>query len=107
MKDWIKELKPGDKVAVESHYYSTVSYRIATVKKITPTGKVRLEGDTTLYTSSGRGDHDIVITSDIVQITDEIRMEIYRRNLLSKVKNIEFSVLKIEQLKQILKIVEE
>ncbi len=110
MKDWIKELKPGDKVALrELHNFGGLTvYKIGTVKRITAGGKVRLENGM-LCDNIGYVNHESFATPtySIVPLTDEIREVIYRKRIVSKVKSIEFSVLKLGQLERILKIIEE
>ena len=103
---WIKTLKPGDKVAVKQNDYGTITYSIQTVKRVTPTGKVRLENDSTLYASDGRGRHDGGHSFDIVQLSDEIKESILKRRIVNKLKKVDFSAFELGKLRNVLKIIE-
>ena len=44
-KDWLKKLKIGDNVYVRSNGIAGTKYYLHTVQKITPTGRIRVNGD--------------------------------------------------------------
>ena len=90
-KEWISKLKEGDKVANE-HYNSWRGgsyYKIYTVKKITPTGKIRLDDGILLnqngkyYNRDAWGGEDY----NIEPVTDEILEAIRIRKLKIKLND--------------------
>ena len=90
-REWLSNLKEGDKVANE-HYNSWRGgsyYKIYTVKKITPTGKIRLD-DGILLNSNGRYYPRDVWNSnsyDIEPVTEEILEVIRIRKLKIKLSS--------------------
>ena len=91
-KEWLSNLKEGDKVANE-HYDSWRGgsyYQIYIVKKITPTGKIRLDNGV-LLDSNGRyynrdvwgGGEDY----DIEPVTEEILNSIKTREIKNKLSS--------------------
>lgn len=104
--DWIKNLKPGDKVAIKQNYFGETLYHIETVRNITKAGKVRLE-DNTLYDRAGRGHHELGQSWDIVQITDSVLLSRKKRGLVNRLRKTDFSKVGLSKLERILKIIEE
>lgn len=83
--DWLKTLKPGDEVAVDScsHWHRN-DYKICKIEKITSSGRIKLsDGD--YYHPNGRklgGNY----CRPLRQITPEILEIIERRKLISKLE---------------------
>ena len=44
-KEWLKDLKAGDRVYTRSNGIAGNRYALHTVQKITPTGRIRVNGD--------------------------------------------------------------
>jgi len=106
--DWIKNLKPGDRVAVEWSTIGGVSYKIKTVKKLTPGGKVRLESGELFDTrgslvgekfSWGR-------TTSIVPYDQIVKDHLKKRRALSTINETNFEKLELQKLENIIKIIE-
>lgn len=84
-QEWLSNLKEGDKVTNE-HYNTWRGgsyYEIYTVKKITPTGKIRLDNDVLLYQNGKYYNRDAWGGEDynIEPITEEILESIRIRKL--------------------------
>jgi len=105
---WIKGLKPGDKVAVQKSSGAHKYYDIQPVKNITKGGKVRLTNGE-LYDKEGYRKFDTwdLYSYCIVQITEEVRTELLRKRVLSKVQKTEFYNMDLEKLTVIFKIINE
>ena len=87
-KDWIKDLKAGDKVYVHSSNYMDLQ----TVKTITPKGFIRTSGGG-LYDLYGfQKSHDAWSRSNLVQWTPEIEIELrknsYRLHTLKRMREV-------------------
>ena len=106
--NWINSLKEGDKVAVRINNYGQGEYYvIKTIKRITPTGKIRLD-DNELYNSNGYKSGDEYSNGTwIIPVTDKIMRNIKRRRLLYKVSNFDFKMLTLEKLENIIEIITE
>lgn len=91
MEEWLKSLKVGDTVCYRVYSWSGSFWRTAKVKKITPTGMLRLEDDT-LVNSNGRlkGSY-----AEISPLTAEVAEDIRRQTLTSEVKNLLYKVDKL------------
>ena len=93
-KEWLSNLKEGDKVTNE-HYNTWRGgsyYQIYTVKKITPTGKIRLDNGVLLNSNGRYYPRDVWNSNgyDIEPVTDEILNSIKTRKIKNKLcSNIE------------------
>ena len=86
---WVKDLKQGDEIAVdESSTWYRNYYKILTVEKITPTGRIKLS-DGSQYYPDGRKVGDNYKTP-LRQITPEILELIKRRKLLNELNTDKF-----------------
>lgn len=91
-KEWISNLKEGDKVANE-HYNSWRGgsyYKIYTVKKITPTGKIRLDNGVLLNQNGKYYNRDVWGSGEdynIEPVTDEILNSIKTRKIKNKLSS--------------------
>jgi hypothetical protein len=102
--DWLKELKVGDKVAVNvSKPWEKAKYEINEIEKISPTGRIILLGGIK-FNSDGT-----FITTDkycgirLYKITPKILESIEKRNLVNSLKiNELIPLLNIENLKILL-----
>jgi hypothetical protein len=107
---WLASLKPGDKVAVECNYSPEYGYDyvIKTVEQVTSTGYIRLVGggqyqpngtkaEKSIWSQYGWGDP----CYKLVEITPEIEAHMQRLELLSRMKNIDWYQLNIEELEKI------
>ena len=90
-REWLSNLKEGDKVANE--YYNSWRggsyYQIYTVKKITPTGKIRLDNGVLLNSNGRYYPRDVWGSNsyDIEPVTDEILEAIRIRKLKIKLSS--------------------
>ena len=87
-KEWLSNLKEGNKVANE-HYNSWRGgsyYQIYTVKKITPTGKIRLDNGVLLNSNGRYYPRDVWNSNsyNIEPVTDEILNSIKTRKIKNK-----------------------
>ena len=83
---WLKDLKPGDEVAIDnSGIWHRNYYVISKVTKITPTGRIKLENGRQFF-KNGMEIGGSSYFSPLRQITPEIREFIKRRELLGKLK---------------------
>ena len=107
-EEWVTGLSVGDKVAVRSSYYSTVSYRIATIEKITKTGQIKVSGSDKRYKNGEEmGNRDSWSTrACLVPITEEVREYLKRSRLLSELRSMDLEKLTTSQLEEIKKIIE-
>lgn len=91
-REWISNLKEGDKVANE-HYDSWRGgsyYHIYTVKKITPTGKIRLDNGVLLNQNGKYYNHDVWGGGEdynIEPVTEEILNSIKTRKIKNKLSS--------------------
>ena len=91
-KEWVSNLKEGDKVANE-HYNSWRGgsyYQIYTVKKITPTGKIRLDNGVLLNQNGKYYNRDVWGGGEdynIEPVTDEILNSIKTRKIKNKLRS--------------------
>ena len=86
--EWVKDLKPGDEVAVDkSGVYTRNSYQITKVEKITPTGRIKLY-DGSQYYPNGR-ELGQSYSYPLKKITPEILEIIKRRDLMYKIKDVQ------------------
>ena len=93
-REWLSNLKEGNKVANE-HYNTWRGgsyYQIYTVKKITPTGKIRLDNGVLLNSNGRYYPRDVWGSNsyNIEPVTDEILNSIKTRKIKNKLcSNIE------------------
>lgn len=105
MSNWIKNLKEGDLVIVETR----LSSRIAKVEKITPSGLIKVNG--VLYNKNGlmRGGDSWNIPI-LREATDEVVQQVRETQLIAKAKALMHSEkaanINGEQAKAIIKILE-
>jgi len=108
-KEWLKDLKVGDMVVVNT---SGVGMRLRTaiVEKKTPSGRITLSNGYT-YNPDGnvRGVKDSYFHSYILEPTDKVLNEIYQYGLYKKVhrlvmNKIEWQELSIEELEKALEL---
>jgi len=99
-KEWIKDLKEGDKVVVSSRHGKSITV----VTKITPKGFVKTDKYQFNQDGSQRGNSDRWNPFYLEQLTDEVLLEFKKNGLVRKCKEIKFSELSIEQIEQILSI---
>lgn len=103
---WVKTLKEGDEVAYNIGRYGKERWVIGRVKKITTTGKIRID-DGTLFDEkgehrSGTGWNRIYRT--IQPVTQEILDSIRREKILYDLSHVKFEKLPLEKLEEIMKI---
>lgn len=82
-KQWIENLKPGDKVIVRGRWRA----EIAEVDRITPTGRIVINGTTFNPDGSERGGNSCYNRATIAEATPELIDKITRNNTVSRVKN--------------------
>ena len=107
-EDWIKSLKPGDKVAVESSTIHGKSYSIKTVKNTTKGGKARLENGE-LYNLNGSlvGEKFSWGNSTrIVQYDQMVKDHFRKVKAVRVINDTNFSKLEISKLARIVDIIE-
>lgn len=91
-REWLSNLKEGNKVANE-HYNSWRGgsyYQIYTVKKITPTGKIRLDNGVLLNQNGKYYNRDVWGGGEdynIEPVTDEILNSIKTRKIKNKLSS--------------------
>lgn len=91
-REWLSNLKSGDQVANE-HYNSWRGgsyYQIYTVKKITPTGKIRLDNGVLLNQNGKYYNCDVWGGGEdynIEPVTDEILNSIKTRKIKNKLRS--------------------
>ena len=91
-REWLSNLKSGDQVANE-HYNSWRGgsyYQIYTVKKITPTGKIRLDNGVLLNQNGKYYNRDVWGGGEdynIEPVTDEILNSIKTRKIKNKLSS--------------------
>lgn len=109
--EWLKTLKAGDEVVLLKSSWSGSKYYIKEVEKVTPTGRIIVDGVT--FLPNGRKWSGTTGYARIEPVTEEHRKTIeeekflrYGYTLIEEVakRNIEISK---EQLKAIVKIIEE
>ena len=102
-KDWLKSLKPGDKVVIET---ITGGYVLRKVDRITKT-QIVLDNCQKFYISSGIivGGYFYHKTS-IIPVTAEIKEIVEKSTLIYRIKKSDINGLSIESLKNILSIID-
>lgn len=111
MNDDFSKLKPGDKVITRSSMGSGI--HITTVDRITPTGQIRVLGESRRYTPAGRE-----IVSDrwatrrhlmpwTQEAEDAYNHRVATSRAVDKVVKTDFRKLSLEKLNRIIEIIEE
>jgi hypothetical protein len=102
-KQWLKSLKAGDEVAIR--YHNSSQYELATVDRVTSTGKVRV--GIKLFSPNGvcmvKGTGFIYY---LEPVTDYVRESIKRDRLLKRIDSVNFNDLSTDVLEEIVKILE-
>lgn len=81
--EWLKELKVGDKVAVDnSDHWHRNNYSIHTVEKITPTGRIKLSSGSVYFPNGKKVGESYCYP--LRQLTPEIIELVRRRRLMDK-----------------------
>jgi len=102
-KDWVKSLKPGDKVAVET---ITGGHVFRKVVRLTKT-QIVLDNSQKFYMSSGMSiGGSFYHKTSIMPVTAEIDEKAERSALIYRIKKSYLSAVSIESLRQILSIIE-
>lgn len=101
--EWLKILRAGDKVYIDSGRFGPTDLNLTTVKKITQKGHVRTENNMLF-----RGGHrriDAWQTISLVQWTQELEIKERNSKILSqkihKMKNTDWSNISIEKINKI------
>lgn len=102
---WLDELKIGDKVFVKSIY----STRLATIKRITPTGQININESSVKFNRYGKEmAHQGWGHSYLSEWTQEEETELIRiadrKQILYKLSKFDYNILTDEELHQVLKI---
>ena len=102
-KDWLKSLKPGDEVAIET---ITGGYVARKIDRLTKT-QIVLDNAMKFYISNGMivGGYAFSRTS-IMPVTAEIEEKAERYTLIYRIKKSYLSAVSIESLRKILSIIE-
>jgi len=103
--EWVKSLTKGDVVAVESSYIGTLDYAKQIVKRITPTGKIRLANDD-LFDKNGSNTSQYTF-SRIVPYDTKVKEHRWRNIVANRLSKTDFKKLDSEKLKRIYDIVKE
>lgn len=100
---WLRDLRVGDEVAWFNYNFG---HEIHKVERITPTGRIVVENITFDYTGEELGSsNNWYKPRYLTEITDEIRNEIKRNELVKTIKLVrwnEVDVLKLEKIINIL-----
>ena len=90
-REWLSNLKEEDKVANEHYnpWRGGSYYQIYTVKKITPTGKIRLDNGVLLNSDGSYSPRDVWNSNsyNIEPVTDEILNSIKTRKIKNKLSS--------------------
>jgi hypothetical protein len=103
-QEWLDSLKEGDKVALRHNGYSTDSYLIREITRITPKRIIKV-GNIEYNNKGqqrGRGTWDRGV--DIVPITQDILNRIEKSRLVSEISDINFKTVPLEKLRKIAEI---
>ena len=103
-EDWLKSLKPGDKVAIET---ITGGHVLRKVARLTKT-QIVLDNSQKFYISSGMliGGWSHYRSTSIIPVTAEIKETIERSILIYNIKKSHLYDISTESLRQILSIIE-
>lgn len=104
------KVKVGDKVLYNYRHFGTTEKSIATVTKVTPTGRIEIDFCDTQFDKYGRqiGRRDSYSSSSISIPTEEDYKRIMQRRVISKAESLMENVkqLTYEQAVEIIKILE-
>lgn len=104
MANWLENLKEGDLVIV----HTRMTDRVRKVEKITPTGKIRVDGE--LYAKNGTRGNDLWSVSILMEATPEAIEKIRNKSLIANaialMKSEKAANINVEQAKAIIKILE-
>ena len=102
--DFLNSLKVGDKVAVSKSGHATKTrYYIGTVTKITKTRQIEIDGTEPKF-KDGRAKYSEWTSKYLYPLTEELKNEIHRDNLISKFQNMEWEKVSDDKLKAIEKV---
>lgn len=102
-KDWLKSLKPGDKVAIDT---ITGGYVLRKVARLTKT-QIVLDNLQKFYISNGYlVEGSFYHKTSIIPVTAEIKETIEISTLIYKIKKSNLYDISVESLRQILSIIE-
>ncbi len=107
--DWLKDLKPGHKVAYDSGTYGRIKYNIVTVEKITPSGIIKTS-DGNSWTKEGR-QKGIKASSwetphHLKPLTQEIRNIVEKETAVQYLSKMDFKKLPLDALRHIVGVIE-
>ena len=104
---WLKELKVGDKVAIECGR-SRIEYKIGEIEKITPTGRIAIKGSIFDHTGREMGERDIWTTRDRLEpLTQEIYDRVRKETLIYKLSKTKWSDVSLGNLEVISELLNE
>lgn len=106
--NWLNNLKVGDKVIVENMNWK----RITTIEKITPTRQIKLVGYNRRFKDGsqiGSYGYNVPWLSEWTQEKENVIMinATKKRELLTHIKNCDFSMLSINTLEKIIKTIDD
>jgi len=102
--EWIKELKAGDKVYIDSSRFGSIQLSLTTVKKITPKGYVRTNNNNDSLFRNGwyQSWHLVQWTQEI---EDKLKAEAHFNQLAHSINAIDARTLTPEQVQKIYDII--
>jgi hypothetical protein len=102
--EWFKNLKIGDTVCYDTGYNENHEYYITSVLKITPTGKVKTSDGMTFNANNSTSISAYKYCS-LNPVNEEVLEYIDKKELLLKLSKINFNMLTLNQLKEIMQII--
>ena len=97
-REWIKELKVGDRVVTSSRHGKSTT----TVSRITSKGSIKTENGFSFNQDGSRKGSDTWNPISLLQLTDDLLLEFKKGKLVSQCKAIKFEELDTDQLQRIL-----
>ena len=97
-KEWVKDLKVGDKAVVGSTFRKSIT----TVTKITPKGFINTDSGHQFNIDGYQRGGGTWNRTSLLQLTDDLQLEFKKEKLVSQCKVIKFEELDIDQLEEIL-----
>ncbi|QST02416.1 hypothetical protein IMZ31_23485 (plasmid) [Pontibacillus sp. ALD_SL1] len=104
-QEWLDGLQEGDKVAIKSDSAFIARYRVAPIKRITPTRIIKVLGSQ--FTREGTEKGVEYRRSSLVPITKEVLEHIEQERLIGKMRNLKFEELSLNQLRNLDRILRE